>query len=225
LDSFTVTSECLIARQRYVAFDHAPHRPIADGFLCLEQVLEQFSVVHHGASQLFRRRRASAMPFRDVARGAVVLDEYSVVDRKVGCALLEIRDRIAALPHHFRDEAIRLGDRATRIVDEQLLQVVPLLAEQVALVGGERTNVEVLDAFLPFDELGFGRALAARMGNRPVVLAAVLLMEHLCLVATGNRVPNDPADDGERDDDNSYQECWTHNRLLSGTLPRKTMIS
>src|SRR5262249_54453299 len=145
----------------------------------------------------FGRRRASAMSFRNVARRAVALDEAGVMDRQVGCALLEGRHGIAPLAHHFGDELVSPGDGTTRAIDERFLQVVPLLGEHIALLGAERTDVEVLDTLLPFDELGFGRALVVRMGDRPVVLAPVLRMESLRLLVPRNGVPNDRADDGE----------------------------
>jgi hypothetical protein len=54
----------------------------------------------------------------DAVSGSVVLDDSRVVDGDVGCLLVEIIDRVAALAHHLSHEPVRVAHCARRMVAE-----------------------------------------------------------------------------------------------------------
>src|SRR5258708_3729616 len=87
------------------------------------QLLEQRVVVHHGLTQVLRRRLAAGD--RGVA-GAVVLDDSGVLDGQMGGVLFEIGDRIAAGLHHVGDELVGLDYGRGGTVDEVRLDPQPV---------------------------------------------------------------------------------------------------
>ena len=93
---------------------------------------------------------------------AVVLDHLRVVDRDVGCALLEVLDRVAALGHHRLDQAVGRDDGRLRIVDELGLHDSPRL--QVPAPGRlrQRPDREPVVSLLARSQLGLGLALCSR---------------------------------------------------------------
>jgi len=131
----------------------------------LEQILEELAIVHHCPSQIFRRRGVPAMSIGDLARCAIVVDDASVVDGKIRGALVEVRDRIAARLHDFLNELVGARDGSARIVDEHRLHAAPALTEEVALVGLQRPDLQMLDALLPFHQLFFGALLIADLAD------------------------------------------------------------
>ena len=68
---------------------------------------------------------ASPMSEGDVMARAVVLHDHRVVHRKIGRALLEIADRIAAGTHDGAKQFVGARNRLLRVVDEIRLYSAP----------------------------------------------------------------------------------------------------
>jgi len=153
----------LIRDPSYFAIDRSIDWTIGDPSILaiLEQILEELAIVHHRPSQIFGRRGVSAMSIGDLARRAIVVDDASVVNGEIGGALVEVGDRIAARLHDFLDELVGACDGPSRIVDEHRLHAAPSLTEEVALIGLQRPDLQMLDALLSFDQLFFSALLVA----------------------------------------------------------------
>jgi hypothetical protein len=81
-----------------------------------------------GLSELLGVGIAARVAQRDHVGRAIVLDHARVVDRNIGCALLEVADRIAACRHDLANKLIGLVGGAGRIVHELGLNGLPAVA-------------------------------------------------------------------------------------------------
>lgn len=152
----------------------------------------------HRAAQILGVGRAGGVPPGDVVGDAIVADQLGVIDRKVGGALLEIADRIAARLHHFAEQLVGRADCRAGIVDELALHRDPTVGKAVDLVAAQRTDVQGLDALFALTQLGLRLAGASRLVDGGDVLRAVLRAHLLGLAAL--RV-DDPTPDEQQHDD------------------------
>src|SRR5689334_22063005 len=65
------------------------------------------------------------MPQSDRMSGAIIVHHDWMVDRNIGCSLLEIRDGISAHGHDVRHELVRPRYRKSRIINKLSLQLPP----------------------------------------------------------------------------------------------------
>src|SRR5437867_2383555 len=81
-------------------------------------------------------------------RFAVVTDELRMVDgNELGLVVELVRDRIAALSHHFVHQMLGLGDAVFRLVDERNLDARPFLLVALLSLRAKRADLEVVAAY------------------------------------------------------------------------------
>ena len=109
-----------------------------------------------GLAKILGARLAAGMPQGNGVSCPVVLDHASVIDRKIGSLLLEIRDRVSSRSHHFTEKPVGLAHRPVWIVHKSCLHHPPLL--EVTLSGSsiQRVNVIFPDPLLDFFKPRFG---------------------------------------------------------------------
>ena len=124
-----------------------------------------------------------------------------MVDRKVSHLAIEVGHRIPASPHDLVNELISPGDSAFRIVDELLLDPAPVGHEALPFGRGQWSDVELADSLLPIHQLGFAFS-PAELPDRPIVFRCITRPESLGPLL----LPQQHADDGEREDDDTDNE-------------------
>lgn len=179
----------------------------------------------HRAAQILGAGLATGVPPGHVVGHAIVADQLGVIDRKVGGALLEIADRIAARLHHLGEEFVGPPDRRAWVVDELALHLDPAVGEPRDLVAAERANVQRLDALLALAQLGLGLAGAAGLVHRGDVFGAVL-RTHL-LGPAPLRVDDRAGDKQHHNDGQSDCEIGVHGSVLraQATAPQAPAAS
>src|SRR5690606_25662797 len=106
------------------------------------------------------------------AAAAVVLERLGMRDGQVGQPLLVVAGRVAALGGHGGDEAVGLGERAARIVDETFLGGNPFGGIVALAFLGQRTQVEFGVTLLAPAQFAFGGGSVVGLGDDAVVFGA-----------------------------------------------------
>src|SRR5690606_36174886 len=106
------------------------------------------------------------------AAAAVVLERLGMRDGQVGQPLLVVAGRVAALGGHGGDEAVGLGERAARIVDETFLGGNPFGGVVALAFLGQRTQVEFGVTLLAPAQFAFGGGSVVGLGDDAVVFGA-----------------------------------------------------
>ena len=101
-----------------------------------KQVLEQGAVMDHRLPQVLGRGLVVGRALADAVRGAVVIEDSSVVHGEVGDHLVAALGGVAALLHHGHDQPLRSHHGFLWRVDELLLDRRPVL-----LVAGSRRGI------------------------------------------------------------------------------------
>ena len=93
-----------------------------------------------------------------------------MIDRHELTARVEVVDGVPALAHEVGDEAVGVGDRHLRPVDEAALHLLPLLRCSAARGVAERVQVELVVAGLALAEVTLGVAAPVGAVDGAVVL-------------------------------------------------------
>ncbi len=162
----------------------------------------------------------------DLPRLAVVLHDPRVVDREVVGAPVEVVvDRVAAGAHDLGDEQVRGLQRPPRVVDEPALDLVPRVAEPVALLGAQVPDVELLAALAPLGELGLGGATVARRGHAALVLGPEMLLQLRRAPPAGQHHPEHDEDQQDEDDQDDHGATHrAHLPVTHGPPDRATVV-
>jgi hypothetical protein len=168
--------------------------------------------VHHRLAQVFGRRLAACMCLRDLASGTIVHDHIGVIHGDVLDAPLEFTERIPARVHHLADQSIRFRDSAVRIVDEPLLQLPPLLTITSCVIRSEWSNVQRFHAPGARLERCFCPADITDVVHDAVVLGTESRTQGRA-ASPPQLVPDDAADDDNRNGDKCPDQPWIHGNL------------
>ena len=137
--------------------------------------------MHHGLPQFLGVDLSGMTRVGERTGGAVVLDDRRVLDREVGCTLLEILGRVAAGTHDLVDQLIGVGHGNSGIIYEVCLNTGPARGETRA-VGGAQL-MEMNNARARRARLASSRsarvALPCSLFDRTVILGTELLLQ-LC---------------------------------------------
>ena len=99
----------------------------------IDQIVEQRPIMDHCLTQVFGARLTARMTYRNGMSGAIIGDDFAVINRQVGCTLFEIADRIAACFHHIAQQHIGMADGTVGIIDDLALNTLSVTHEIVAL--------------------------------------------------------------------------------------------
>jgi hypothetical protein len=97
-----------------------------------------------------------------------------MVDRDVGCTLLEVANGVTADLHEIRHEPIRFDDRALRVIHEPGLVGTPRLGESRPMLGAQWLDVKLLHALHAFAQLLFGVSSVTALAHQPFVFGSEL---------------------------------------------------
>jgi hypothetical protein len=136
----------------------------------------------------------------DTVRGAIVLDDLRVVYRDVSCPLIEIVDGIAPFAHHLGHQTIGDANGGCRIIDEPGLHLVPAGREIRQGRRRQRNDVEFVSLPFPGGEFFLSRLFVSGLGYQTLILAAIVLLQSLCFLATAHEACGDEHC-GDRDRD------------------------
>src|SRR5215218_9432561 len=100
-----------------------------------------------------------------------------MIDRDVGCTLMEIINRVAALTHHLGEKSVRVVQCSRWVVDECCLNLAPALAVRLQRIVRQRANIELVSLALAGDQFLFRCRLFADIGKGSLVLRTELLLE------------------------------------------------
>src|SRR3954463_820218 len=94
----------------------------------LEKLVEQRAVVNERLPLLLGAGIPGFIREMNGVSGSIVLNNRRMIDRDVGCTLIEIINRVAALMHHLHEKSVRVVQCTRGVVDECSLNVAPALA-------------------------------------------------------------------------------------------------
>jgi hypothetical protein len=190
-----------------VAFHRALNRTFRHVLAVLEEILKQLAIIDHRLSKVLGRGHAAAMTNRNLARGAVVLDDAAMMYRQIGGALIEVGYRIAARLHHLFDQSVGASHRAARIIDEHCLYVPPLLRERTALLGRERPNLQGVHSLLTPHQFILGATLIADLADGSRVLGPIQSAKILRAATLHGDVPRCDTYHYDRDENPDNRSC------------------
>src|SRR6185369_2197190 len=175
---------------------------IGRGGRLVDQIIEQRAIMNHRLAKILGAGFAARMTQGDLMGGAIILHDLRVIDRKIGRALLEIHDRIAAALHHAAEQIVGMGDGRLGIVDELGLHLPPLIDIARALFRRQRPDREFGDALLALMQQRFRLAGGADLRHRPLIFGAEPRLEIVAPPSLEPEADRDRAEqDHERDQD------------------------
>src|SRR3954462_1468718 len=84
----------------------------------LEKLVEQRAVMNERLTLLLGARIPVSVGEMNGVSRSVVFDNSRMIDRDVGCTLIEIVNRITALTHHLGEKSVRVVQCTRGVVDE-----------------------------------------------------------------------------------------------------------
>src|SRR5262245_29353172 len=103
---------------------------------------KELPVSDHPTTEIFSRRLAPIVTYRDVMAASKVLDHARIIDGNIGDPLIPVRHRVPTQRHHLSDQRLCISQRAFGIVDESRLNGTPGRAETSRLVRRQRPDVQ-----------------------------------------------------------------------------------
>ena len=144
----------------------------------VEEVGEQVPVHEEDGPQLVETPVTVVLGVQHVVRPSVVTDQLRVVDRdEVGLRVEVLLDGVAAITQHLLEQPLAAGARLVRRVDEPSLDHQPLLRVLLGRVRREGSQLELAMALQPTAKVAFGLPSTVGIDDRPVVLAAELVLQ------------------------------------------------
>jgi len=141
--------------------------------------------VDHRPPEILGASLSSLMPQSDVVSRTVILDHDWMIDGKVGCSLLKIRDRVPTHVHQVRHKLVRAGHGRFGIVNKLRLDFTPGTGKTFAIALRQSADLEAFHPPLAFfeDLFRFSSIAGFRYGplvfgtKAPSDLAAPLALE------------------------------------------------
>ncbi len=111
--------------------------------------------MNHRLTQIFRRCLAALVARDDFTSGTVVIQHMRVVDRKIVEPAIRVVNRITTTAHHLANEAIRVEDSGTWLIDKPCLHRSPLRAKPLRVFTRQWPDRKLLHPGLPLLQFPF----------------------------------------------------------------------
>jgi hypothetical protein len=166
-----------------------------------QEFVKKRAIVDHCLTHFFSAGFTALPSERECASGAVILNDYRMVNGQVVRTPIEVFKGVATRNHHLGDELIGFAHGALRVVHKAGLNATPFAGKRLGLIGSELAQVETADALGALPQNGVSTRGADSLNGSFVLGSKALAQVHTPAPARVN-----PGRKPEQQDNDTYTD-------------------
>jgi hypothetical protein len=121
-----------------------------------QEFVKKRAIVDQCLTHFFRAGFSPLPSQRECASGAVILNDYRMVNGQVVRTPIEVFKGVATSSHHLSDQLIGFAHGTVGVVHKARLDATPFAGKRIGLILGELAHVETADALGAVPQNRFG---------------------------------------------------------------------